>query len=47
MYDISEKDGEKIYDEILLDLICDGENGKDFGIMLAEDIYFDCVELEK
>jgi hypothetical protein len=37
----------QVDDEFLLDLICDGENGKDFGIMLAEDIYFDCVELEK
>ena len=37
----------QVDNEFLLDLICDGENGNDFGIMLAEDMYFDCVELEK
>ena len=37
----------QVDNEFLLDLICDGENGNDFGIMLAEDVYFDCVELEK
>ena len=37
----------QVDDEFLLDLICDGENGKDFDIMLAEDMYFNCVELEK
>ena len=36
----------QVDDEFLLELICDGENNE-FHLMLAEDIYVDCVELEK
>ena len=36
----------QVDDEFLLELICDGENNE-FYLMLAEDMYFDCVELEK
>ena len=42
----SDKWNRQVDDEFLLELICYGENNE-FYLMLAEDMYFDCVELEK